>query len=180
MLLPGRIEERENGIRPGYRRHLRAGHHPAGQLSARNLCDQSRRLEMAGPRICPARPELPEPHHVYRHHRLDGAAGRDVCREILAFALRFAGYLPAAYRRELRHLGWLALHAAAQLPLGNERHRLRHRLGIGLVACYRLPGGHSREAQLLQHTGTVAGHRHHVHHHRPDGYCLHELFRNQT
>ena len=57
-------------------------------------------------------PELPFVHRLHRHHRRVRAAGGDGRRKVLADALQPAGYLPAADRRELRHHGRLALHAA--------------------------------------------------------------------
>ena len=55
---------------------------------------------------------FPHLHRLHRHHRRLRAARGDDRREVLADALQPAGYLPAADRRELRHHGRLALHAA--------------------------------------------------------------------
>ena len=54
---------------------------------------------------------------------------------------------------------------------------LRPRFGSGLVAGDRHDGRHPREDDLLAHSRSAEGSRHRIHHHRSDGYRLHDILR---
>ena len=100
------------------------------------------------------RPELLVLHRLHRHDRIVHAISGNGRREVLADALQSVGYLSAADRRELRHHGRFALHAAEGRRRCDRQRmavdRLRSGFGHGLVARHRHDGRHSRKRPLIR------------------------------
>ena len=116
VLIPGGIEECQDGCGSGRRGHRRPPNHPADQLPAEHLRAPARRAQVDQPRPRRRGPELPQLHRLHRGHRRHRADRGNGRGEVLPGTVFVPGYLPPADRRELRHPGRFPVHAAEGLP----------------------------------------------------------------
>ena len=116
VLIPGGIEECQDGCGTGRRGHRGPFDHPAGQLPPELVRTPARRPQVAQPGPRRRRPQFPQLHRLHRSHRRHRADRGDGRGEVLAGTVLVPGYLPAADRRELRHPGRFPVHAAEGLP----------------------------------------------------------------
>ena len=170
VLLSGRLQEREDRLRVGTGRLLRADRHRARQLLDRQIPAPRGGVDVAERELRRHGPLVPVADHLHRGNCGHRAAAGNGLRAVSARAVYDVGHLPAVDCRELCHPRRLALHAGASLPhrgaQSGLRARLRHRLAAGHHRLRR----HPRAPQIRENPAQTAGQRHRLHHHRTAGH----------